>query len=104
MFQDYLADRSPEQLAKDFGPGFARAVFALTPGSWQGPVESGYGWHAIFVEALTPGHVPTFEEVEPDVRTSWNADQRTEAWNRAYEKMRAKYQLVMPAPPTDTPP
>ena len=104
MFQDYLADRSPEQLAKDFGPGFARGVFALTPGSWQGPVESGYGWHVIFVEALTPGHVPTFEEVEPDVRTSWNADQRTEAWNRAYEKMRAKYQLVMPAPPTDTPP
>jgi hypothetical protein len=99
MFQDTLADRSSEQLAKDFGPGFARAVFELAPGSWQGPIESGYGWHLVFVSAVTPGRVPALEEVEADVKTAWRADQQAEAWRRAYEAMRAKYELVLPAPP-----
>jgi hypothetical protein len=79
---------------------------ANEPGSFMSklPIALQDGWHAIFVDALTPGHVPGFEEVEPEVRTSWNADRRTEAWSRAYEKMRAKYQLVLPAPPADAAP
>jgi hypothetical protein len=99
MFQAYLADRSPEQLAKEFGPAFARALFEVAPGSWQGPIESGYGWHVVFLEASIPGHLPALEEVEPDVKTAWRAAQRAEAWNKAYEKMRARYDLVLPAPP-----
>ena len=51
MFQDYYADRAPEQLAKEFGPEFAQAVSHLKSGSWQGPIESGYGWHLVFVTA-----------------------------------------------------
>ncbi len=101
MFEEYLADRSSEQLAKDFGPSFAQALFGLAPGSWQGPVESGYGWHLVFVRESIPGRVPEFEEVEPDVQTAWKAEQRAEAWRTAYEKMRAKYDLVMPAPPPE---
>ena len=75
MFQDYYADRAPEQLTKDFGLQFAQAVLKLKPGSWQGPVESGYGWHLVFVDSITPGRIPAFEEVEPDVKSAWLADQ-----------------------------
>jgi len=49
MFQDYYADRSSEQLAKDFGPQFAQAIVKVRPASWQGPIESGYGWHLVYV-------------------------------------------------------
>ncbi len=99
MFRDTLADRSPEQLAKDFGPAFAKAVFGLAPGTWQGPIESGYGWHLVFVSSLVPGRAPALEEVEADVKTAWRADQQAEAWRKAYEAMRAKYEVVLPAPP-----
>ena len=97
MFQDYYGDRSPEQLAKEFGPKFADAIFKLKPGSWQGPVESGYGWHLVFVDSFTSGRIPAFEEVEPDVKTAWLADQRERAWHKAYEAMRAKYTVFLPA-------
>ena len=99
MFQATLAERTLEQLAKDFGPGFASAVFALAPGSWQGPIESGYGWHLVFVSASDAGRVPAFEEVEPEVKAAWQDEQRAEAWRKTYEEMRAKYELVLPAPP-----
>ena len=48
--------------------------------------------------------MPAFEEVEPDVKTAWKAAQHAEAWSKAYEKMRARYQLVLPAPPVGNTP
>jgi peptidyl-prolyl cis-trans isomerase C len=99
MFQDYYAERSPEQLAKDFGSDFARAIFKLQPGSWQGPVASGYGWHLVFIDSFAPGRIPAFEEVEPEVKSAWLTDQREQAWNKAYKAMRAKYTVSLPAPP-----
>jgi hypothetical protein len=99
MFRDYYADRAPEQLAKEFGPPFAQAISRLEPGSWQGPIESGYGWHLVFVHSVIPGRIPTFEEVEPDVKTAWLADQKQQAWQKAYAAIRAKYSVLLPAPP-----
>ncbi len=99
MFEDYLADRAPDQIAKDFGPPFAKALFQEKPGAWSGPIESGYGWHLVFIDSLTPGRVPAFDEVEPDVKTAWLARRKAEAWEEAYKTMRAKYELVLPAPP-----
>ncbi|HXJ34087.1 MAG TPA: peptidylprolyl isomerase [Candidatus Eisenbacteria bacterium] len=99
MLQDYYGDRTSTQLAKDFGPAFAQAVFQLKPGSWQGPVESGFGWHLVFVDSFVPGRSPDFEEVEPDVKTAWLSQQKAEAWQKAYDAMRAKYAVLLPAPP-----
>ena len=99
MFQDYYGDRTSEQLAREFGPRFAQAVTKLTPGSWQGPIESGYGWHLVFVDSLVPGRIPDFEESLPDVETAWLTDQKEQAWRKTYDEMRAKYTVLLPAPP-----
>jgi len=99
MFQDYYRDRAPEFLGKEFGPQFALAVAKLSPGSWQGPIQSGFGWHLVFVDTLIPGRVPAFEEIEPDVKTAWLAEQKALAWDKAYKDMRAKYVVLLPAPP-----
>jgi len=99
MLQEYYADRAPDQLAKDFGPAFAQAVFKLPAGSWQGPIESGFGWHLVFVDSIVPGRTPAFEEIEPDVRTAWLGEQKAAAWKKAYDAMRAKYIVLLPIPP-----
>jgi hypothetical protein len=96
MFQDYYGDRSFDEVAKTFGPGFARAVFELTPGAWDGPIESGYGWHLVWVDLLTPARVPAFEEVEPDVKTGWIEDRRAAMREAALSALRARYEVVLP--------
>jgi hypothetical protein len=98
MFQDYYGDRSLEEMAKLFGPRFAETLLRQPPGSWQGPIESGYGWHLVWVDSATPRRVPVFEEVEAEVKTEWIGDQRAETRRRAYEAMRARYEIVLPAP------
>lgn len=99
MFQDYYGDRAPSAIAKEFGPPFAVAVEKLKPGSWQGPIESGYGWHLVFVDTVVPGRIPAFEEIESDVKTDWLGEQKAQAWQKAYAEMRAKYTVLLPAPP-----
>jgi hypothetical protein len=98
MFQEYYRDRAPEFLGKEFGPNFALSVAKLPSGSWQGPVESGFGWHLVFVDTLIPGRVPAFEEVEADVKKAWLAEQKAQGWQKAYQDMRAKYMVLLPAP------
>jgi hypothetical protein len=99
MFQDYYGDRAPDAVAKEFGPQFAVALEKLKPGSWQGPIESGYGWHLVYVDTVIPGRIPAFEEMEPDVKTAWLAQQKQQAWQKAYKEMRAKFTVLLPAPP-----
>jgi len=99
MFQDYYRDRTPGAIAKELGPQFAVALEKLKPGSWQGPIESGYGWHLVFVDTVIPGRVPAFEEVESEVKTAWLGNQKALAWDKAYKEMRAKYTVLLPSPP-----
>jgi peptidyl-prolyl cis-trans isomerase C len=104
MFQDYYGDRSPEQVANVFGARFARSLFQLAPGSWQGPIESGFGWHLVWVDSMTPARVPAFEEVELEVKAEWVAEQRVVVKRKAFEAMKARYQVVLPkAPATEAP-
>ena len=57
MLQDRYENSSSDDLAKDFGPNFALSVFRLQPGPWQGPIQSGYGLHLVFIESIVPGRV-----------------------------------------------
>ena len=98
MFQDYYGDQATEAIAKEFGPQFAVAIEKLKPGSWQGPIESGYGWHLVFVGTVIPGRIPAFEEIEPEVKTAWLGEQKRQAWQKAYQEMRTKYAVLLPGP------
>lgn len=101
MFEDSYTDASPEQVAKVFGPDFAKTLFDLPKGDWQGPVRSGYGLHLVHVDAITPSSVPKFEDVEPQVRDAWIDDQTRQLKQKAFEELKARYTVVLP--PLDDP-
>jgi hypothetical protein len=96
MFQDFYAERSTDQVANIFGTSFARGLPGLEPGKWQGPIESGLGWHLVWVESNIPGRVPAFEEVEARVKSEWSDEQRAEGKHKTFDHMKARYQIVLP--------
>jgi peptidyl-prolyl cis-trans isomerase C len=97
MFQQYYGDRPFDEIARQFGPQFARALLAATPGAWVGPIASGYGWHVIFAESIAPQRIPDFDDIEADVKSAWIEDRRNQVRKRLYEAMRARYEVVLPA-------
>ena len=38
----------------------------------------------MFVDTVIPGRIPAFEEIEPDVKTAWLADQKQQTRQKAY--------------------
>jgi peptidyl-prolyl cis-trans isomerase C len=102
MFQDNYVDRTPESVAKDFGPAFAKAIFSLRPGIWAGPIESGYGWHLVFVDAIVPEHMPAFTEIEPQVKADWLEARIRELKDKALKEIRSRYTVILPVLDTET--
>ncbi len=96
MFQDFYAERSPDQVAGIFGSAFARSLPRLEQRQWQGPVESGLGWHLVWIETNIPGRVPTFEEVEATVQSEWMDEQRAQGKRNMFDRMLGRYQVVLP--------
>ncbi len=100
LLQDYYPDRTEQELAKLFGSEFARAVEGLETGSWRGPQLSGYGVHWVYVHARTPPRDLDFEVVRSEVARDWQDARREEANARYYEKLLARYEIVV-EPPAD---
>ncbi len=96
MFQPRYQLQSREEVSRIFGAKFADATFQLPLGEWQGPVESGYGWHVVRVEERSSPETPPFETIEPQVKYEWLADQRATARRTAYEALRSRYEVVLP--------
>ena len=84
-------------MAAIFGGRFAEAVRRLPVGTWQGPIESGLGWHLVLVTSATPGRVPDFDEILAEIQAAWMEDQRSEARRRAFDVMKARYEVRLPA-------
>lgn len=95
--RNYYSNATPEQMLKEFGPVFATELFKLEPGGWHGPIQSGYGWHLVWIDSLEPPRVPGFDEVETDVKTAWRDNRYLEIKRSALEEMRARYTVVVPS-------
>ena len=90
-------DRLLPDVAAQLGAEFSAALPGLPHGVWSGPVESAYGWHLVRVDALTPERIPSFAEIEPEVRAAWDQERRVKLRADAYDAIRARYEVVLPA-------
>jgi peptidyl-prolyl cis-trans isomerase C len=97
MFQDYYAAQTQLQVAQVFGSDFAKTVFSSETQRWSGPFSSGLGWHLVWAEELNRGEVPSYEDVEAEVRERWMFAQRDAAKRAGFEAMLARYEVVLPS-------
>lgn len=95
ILRTYYSNSTPDQMLKEFGPAFAAKLFELEPGGWRGPIASGYGWHLVWIDAMEPGRIPAFEEVEADVRAAWHDASYQEIKRAALDEMRSRYTVVV---------
>lgn len=82
--------RRPEVSAR-LGEIAADEIFTLAPGEWSGPVQSPFGFHAVYIEEVTPGNVPELDEVSAEVERDWLAERRAQAEDEILESLRQQY-------------
>jgi hypothetical protein len=64
-------DADEQTVATLFGPAFAGAVMALQPGTWTGPLASGYGQHLVRVSHVVPPATRGFADARGEVLERW---------------------------------
>ena len=77
------------------GEEFAEALFALEPGSWHGPLESGYGLHLVFVTEARRTAPRELEQVRREVLEQWRRERERETQAAYLAELRAKYGIVL---------
>jgi hypothetical protein len=89
--------------AATFGKEFADGLRDLEPGTWQGPIGSGYGLHLVLIEEFSAGRALTLEEAERDVRRDWANEQRVKGIDRLYDELRQRYTITVEALTEESP-
>jgi hypothetical protein len=95
LLENEFHEVDEQTVSKMFGADFAGAIFSLKPGSWAGPVKSGYGVHLVRVTDFRPATLLSFEEVRPKVLEEWRHQQQTQAKAVYLSKLREKYGVVI---------
>ena len=84
-----------DDLLRDYGPAFARALESDPLGVWVGPVQSPYGWHLVRIESRKPRSIPEFATVRDQVKDAYLSDARKHANSDFLVKLRKRYRVVV---------
>ena len=87
-----------DEIASVFGDEFAQQIAQLETGRWAGPVQSGYGWHLVYVSERTAERSRPLADVREAVQREWLEARRKEIVDSTYSKLREKYVVVVEAP------
>ena len=75
---------SQNDVASIFGDGFAKRIFVMEPGRWQGPIPSSFGQHFVYISERMPGSLPPLDAIRPAVLREWSNARRLEAKQKLY--------------------
>ena len=86
-----------QEIRQDFGSNFAEALPRLRPGVWDGPVESGFGFHLVKITARRALAPPDFAAVRGQVLADWMVDAAQAASVRASADLEKRYHVSLDA-------
>ena len=95
MLQQYYPERSEQEISRLFGNEFAQETSQLPVGQWTGPVQSGYGFHLVYIHDREESTLPEFEEIQDRVLQDWASDKRREVDEKFYASLLTRYKVVI---------
>ena len=97
MLEPVYRGAGEREIRSTFGDEFAQRIVALAPGSWEGPVPSGYGLHLVKVLDRVDSRIPDWREVEGRVVADMEFEARTSSRDQLYQEIAQNYQIVFDA-------
>jgi len=88
-----------DQIARDFGNEFGKALETAPVAQWTGPIRSAFGVHLVRISERQPGYVPALDEARKAVTREWENDQRAAALANNYARLRKEYDVVIESEP-----
>lgn len=97
MLSASYAYRSELDLNATFGSSFAQQLQGMETGSWQGPIESGFGSHLVFLTNIHPRQVTPFSAISEQVVSDYGQYQQENARQLYLDNLLNEYDIVVEA-------
>lgn len=102
MLPSNIKQQPADLVAREFGEKFSQSLVAMPVGSWQGPVESGFGLHLVRVQERKEGYLPALNEVQQVVAREWESARRKNALEENYQRIKKEYDVVIESDNAET--
>lgn len=79
-----------------FGKGVFEQISKLEPGTWNGPISSGYGQHLVRLDMFEPGTLPPFEELRDRIEQDWRRDKAEQLRLERFDQLKNQYDIETP--------
>lgn len=98
MLNPSYAYRSALNLNATFGAGFATRIASLPEASWQGPIQSGFGFHLIFLNAVHPEQMTPLDSITEQVFQDFQRARQLQAKDTYIENLLEEYTVIIETP------
>lgn len=93
-----MENAASDSIAREFGDGFADSLRTLPQERWSGPVQSGFGWHAVRVREVLASGTPPLSDIRQRVSNDWRAETQAKREAAAYQALLDGYDIRIAKP------
>ena len=95
MLNPTYAYRSALDLNATFGTGFAAQVASLSIGNWDGPIQSGVGYHLIFINTVHPEEKTPLSVIQQQVTQDFQRSRQITVRDTYIENLLNEYTITV---------
>lgn len=94
LLQNHYAEQTEQQISSAFGEDFRQAVLQLEPETWQGPIQSGYGLHLVYVFSRQDSYIPEWQAIKMLLLDDMAREAKKAAKELFYTEILRNYEIV----------
>ena len=90
-----FANEPLRNINTNFGESFSKELITADLNAWNGPFESTYGHHIVYINSVNPGYIPEIEEVLRQVEVDFLQIKREQAVKGFLNNIRSEYTIFI---------
>ena len=94
-FDYYFEDVSSDELALLLGSKFPEGLKKAAINQWAGPVQSGFGYHLVYITQIKSPVLPDFEHIKKELLRDFEYDNQKEINELIYKELKKKYEIEL---------
>ena len=92
-FPYFFSEADKREIDRQLGLNFSLELESIPVGSWSGPLQSGFGWHLVYVTQKTPAAAPELNSIREEVQRDLEYEKQKNLNDQVYAELKKNYEI-----------
>lgn len=92
-FPYFFPEADKLEIDRQLGLNFAMELEAIPVGSWSGPLQSGFGWHLVYITKKMPATDPEFSSIREELQRDLQYENQKTLNDQVYAELKKNYEI-----------